>query len=201
MHSASIRDRPCTIDIYSVSLQDALPFLGRLGAGGGRGVGLDLRAGDRCGACGLGCGGLDGTLGDGESPGHEQHRRDRQQCQGNDHGVDRLGPALGVHPLILSTGSATVWTTVGSNPGTRLTALALTVIVASAAVRDPVMLTCDRPTVEVARKDCAAEVPAPTVPRSAAAARAPSWARSEEHTSELQSRENLVCRLLRGKNI
>src|SRR5215475_7484407 len=25
---------------------------------------------------------------------------------------------------------------------------------------------------------------------------APSWSRSEEHTSELQSRENLVCRLL-----
>src|SRR5690606_41256578 len=29
--------------------------------------------------------------------------------------------------------------------------------------------------------------------------RAPTWIRSEEHTSELQSRENLVCRLLLEK--
>src|SRR5690606_39945714 len=29
--------------------------------------------------------------------------------------------------------------------------------------------------------------------------RSPSWVRSEEHTSELQSRENLVCRLLLEK--
>src|SRR5690606_41146307 len=28
----------------------------------------------------------------------------------------------------------------------------------------------------------------------------PAWLRSEEHTSELQSRENLVCRLLLDKN-
>src|SRR5690606_40183714 len=31
------------------------------------------------------------------------------------------------------------------------------------------------------------------------AAASPGWARSEEHTSELQSRENLVCRLLLEK--
>src|SRR5690606_40291372 len=31
--------------------------------------------------------------------------------------------------------------------------------------------------------------------------RVPQFARSEEHTSELQSRENLVCRLLLEKNI
>src|SRR6266511_1409884 len=43
----------------------------------------------------------------------------------------------------------------------------------------------------------------PAVPHSPAAARRPGlrpfWRRSEEHTSELQSRENLVCRLLLEK--
>src|SRR3712207_7822502 len=34
---------------------------------------------------------------------------------------------------------------------------------------------------------------------NAASAWAPSWARSEEHTSELQSRQYLVCRLLLEK--
>src|SRR5690606_41041017 len=38
-----------------------------------------------------------------------------------------------------------------------------------------------------------------TCPRSASARSARSRARSEEHTSELQSRENLVCRLLLEK--
>src|SRR5690606_39656180 len=36
-------------------------------------------------------------------------------------------------------------------------------------------------------------------PGSAAAVDRIAWARSEEHTSELQSRENLVCRLLLEK--
>src|SRR5690606_41823255 len=40
-----------------------------------------------------------------------------------------------------------------------------------------------------------------TCPTSSACARLPAWCgfRSEEHTSELQSRENLVCRLLLEK--
>src|SRR5690606_15897935 len=53
------------------------------------------------------------------------------------------------------------------------------------------------PSVEVgngARSSCRGRVATPR-----ATASAPSWARSEEHTSELQSRENLVCRLLLQK--
>src|SRR5690606_41310489 len=44
-----------------------------------------------------------------------------------------------------------------------------------------------------------AAAPTPNEPVPAAAAHTPSPARSEEHTSELQSRENLVCRLLLEK--
>src|SRR5690606_40073987 len=41
--------------------------------------------------------------------------------------------------------------------------------------------------------------PPPPPPAPAPPAKPKAWERSEEHTSELQSRENLVCRLLLEK--
>src|SRR5690606_39679329 len=51
------------------------------------------------------------------------------------------------------------------------------------------------------RRPAALRPQAPMGPRRPRPRRSvPSWRRSEEHTSELQSRENLVCRLLLEKN-
>src|SRR5215469_1999571 len=66
--------------------------------------------------------------------------------------------------------------------------------------RRRLFLTFSPPDIVTARRLSAARLwsPCPT-PRSKPAASAPEPARSEEHTSELQSRRDLVCRLLLEK--
>src|SRR3712207_7780308 len=53
--------------------------------------------------------------------------------------------------------------------------------------------------VQVARRKAAAADHRPVIPQSRSSAEPISWLRSEEHTSELQSRQYLVCRLLLEK--
>src|SRR5690606_41568685 len=55
------------------------------------------------------------------------------------------------------------------------------------------------PAGSAARPACGAPSGAPSTTVTGMPCRSPESARSEEHTSELQSRENLVCRLLLEK--
>src|SRR3712207_6915365 len=63
--------------------------------------------------------------------------------------------------------------------------------------RDAHSATSKAPLAPTVFASLASPLPAAVLPAWSAA----SWARSEEHTSELQSRQYLVCRLLLEKNI
>src|SRR2546427_6013912 len=68
------------------------------------------------------------------------------------------------------------------------------------SARAALLLTSNQITVSQTDAQCAAHIfRASHAPFEALLGPSPNWSRSEEHTSELQSQSNLVCRLLLEK--